>query len=74
MHFIWPNGRGALLTGIEKERPSYERLLSVLQSVPGSKASRSWVDRVNPFSRVSNRAQDIETSLRTAGNRTEVMP
>ena len=74
VHFIWPNGRGALLTGIEKERPSYERLLSVLQSVPGSKASRSWVDRVNPFSRVSHRAQDMETRFRTAGNRTEVMP
>lgn len=53
VHFIWPNGRGALLTGIEKARPSYERLLSVLRGVPGSKASRSWVDRVNPFSRVS---------------------
>ena len=52
VHFIWPNGRGALLTGIEKARPSYERLLSVLQGVPGAKASRSWVDRVNPFSRV----------------------
>ena len=52
VHFIWPNGRGALLTGIEKARPSYERLLSVLQGVPGAKASQSWVDRVNPFSRV----------------------
>ena len=52
MHFIWPNGKGALLTGIEKERPSYERLMSALQGVPGSKASRSWVDRVNPFSGV----------------------
>ena len=52
VHFIWPNGKGALLTGIEKERPSYERLLSALQGIPGSKASRSWVDRVNPFSGV----------------------
>ena len=52
VHFVWPNGKGALLTGIEKERPSYERLLSALQGVPGSKASRSWVDRVNPFSGV----------------------
>ena len=53
VHLIWQNRRGALLTGIEKARPSYERLLSVLQGVPGAKASRSWVDRVNPFSRVS---------------------
>ena len=59
MHFIWPNSRGALLTGIEKERPSYERLLSVLQSVPGSRASRSWVDRVNPFRRVSRGMRDM---------------
>lgn len=59
VHFIWPNSRGALLTGIEKERPGYERLLSVLQSVPGSKASRSWVDRVNPFRRVSCGTRDM---------------
>jgi len=52
VHFIWPNGKGALLTGIEKQRPTYERLRSVLQGVPGSMASRSWLDRVNPFSRV----------------------
>jgi hypothetical protein len=54
VHFIWPNGRGALLAGVDRARPSYERLLSLLQSVPGSKASRSWVDRVNPFNRVSH--------------------
>lgn len=52
MHFIWANGQGALLAGVEKTRPSYERLLELLRSVPGSKASRSWVDRVNPFNRV----------------------
>ena len=57
VHFIWPNGKGALLTGIEKERPSYERLLSALQGIPGSKASRSWVDRVNPFSGVCHAVQ-----------------
>lgn len=55
VHFIWPNGQGALLAGVEKLRPSYERLLSLLRSVPGSKASRSWVDRVNPFTRVYHR-------------------
>ncbi len=54
VHFIWANGRGALLAGVDKARPGYERLLSLLQSVPGSKASRSWVDRVNPFNRVSH--------------------
>lgn len=59
MHFIWPNGKGALLTGIEKERPSYERLLSALQGIPGSKASRSWVDRVNPFSGVYHALQPL---------------
>ena len=52
VHFIWANGQGALLAGVEKTRPSYERLLQLLRSVPGSKASRSWVDRVNPFNRV----------------------
>jgi hypothetical protein len=52
VHFIWPNGRGALLAGVERARPSYERLLALLRSVPGSKASQSWVDRVNPFTRV----------------------
>ncbi|BDA48311.1 probable APETALA2-like protein 2 at N-terminal half [Coccomyxa sp. Obi] len=52
VHFIWANGQGALLAGVEKVRPSYERLLELLRSVPGSKASRSWVDRVNPFNRL----------------------
>ena len=52
MHYIWPNGQGALLAGVERERPCYDRLLELLRSVPGSKASRSWVDRVNPFARV----------------------
>ncbi len=52
VHFIWANGQGALLAGVEKMRPSYQRLLELLRSVPGSKASRSWVDRVNPFNRV----------------------
>ena len=48
---MWPNGRGELLAGCEKERPRYEQLLKVLQSVPGSEASRSWLERVNPFAR-----------------------
>lgn len=52
VHFIWANGQGALLAGVERVRPGYERLLQLLRSVPGSKASRSWVDRVNPFTRV----------------------
>lgn len=46
MHYIWPNGRGQLLVGTDDEPPTYQRLLSLLQTVPGSKASRSWVERV----------------------------
>ena len=35
-----------MLVSSEDEAPTYERLLSLLQKVPGSKASRSWVERV----------------------------
>ena len=48
---MWPNGRGELLAGLERARPSYARLVSLLQGVPGSRAARTWVDRVNPFTR-----------------------
>ena len=30
----------------EEEPPTYQRLLTLLQAVPGSKSSRSWVERV----------------------------
>lgn len=46
VHYIWPNGKGQLLVSTEEEPPTYQRLLSLLQAVPGSKASRSWVERV----------------------------
>lgn len=46
VHYTWPNGRGSVLIGVEPTRPSYERLLQLLKSVPGTRASRSWVDRV----------------------------
>lgn len=48
---MWPNGRGELLAGLERARPSYGRLVALLQGVPGSRAARTWVDRVNPFAR-----------------------
>lgn len=48
---MWPNGRGELLAGLERGRPSYGRLVALLQGVPGSRAARTWVDRVNPFAR-----------------------
>ena len=48
---MWPNGRGELLAGLERARPSYGRLVALLQGVPGSRAARTWVDRVNPFTR-----------------------
>lgn len=51
VHFMWPNGRGQLLVSLERARPGYGRLLALLQGVPGSQAARTWVDRVNPFSR-----------------------
>ena len=51
VHFMWPNGRGELLAGLERGRPSYGRLVALLQGVPGSRAARTWVDRVNPFTR-----------------------
>lgn len=72
VHFIWANGRGALLAGVDKARPGYERLLSLLQSVPGSKASRSWVDRVNPFSRLGGSGvsfEDLLAAREAANNR-----
>lgn len=46
MHYTWPNGRGSLLMGVEPTRPSYARLVEMLKSVPNTRASRSWVDRV----------------------------
>ena len=43
---MWPNGKGQMLVSTQKEPPSYERLLSLLRKVPGSKSARSWVERV----------------------------
>ena len=40
VHFVWPNGWGALLTGIEKERPSYERLLNLYIACAGASQGR----------------------------------
>ncbi|KAK9840583.1 hypothetical protein WJX81_002940 [Elliptochloris bilobata] len=60
VHFMWPNGRGELLTGLERARPGYGRLVALLQRVPGSQAARTWVDRVNPFARGLGSAQPYE--------------
>ncbi len=38
VHFMWPNGRGQLLAGLERARPGYGRLVALLQGVPGSQA------------------------------------
>ena len=46
VHYTWPNGRGSLLMGVEPTRPTYARLVEMLKSVPNTRASRSWVDRV----------------------------
>ena len=46
VHYMWPNGKGQMLVSTQKEPPSYERLLSLLRKVPGSKSARSWVERV----------------------------
>ena len=40
VHFVWPNGRGALPTGIEKECPSYESLLNVCVACAGTSPGR----------------------------------
>ncbi len=32
--------------GVESTRPSYTRLVEMLKSVPNTRASRSWLDRV----------------------------
>jgi hypothetical protein len=47
VHFMWPNGKGHLLAGTEEERPCYDRILELLRRVPGSQASRSWLDRIS---------------------------
>jgi len=46
VHYVWPNGKGHRLLSVEEEPPTYQKLLAMLQAVPGSKASRSWVERV----------------------------
>ena len=35
-----------MLLGVEPARPSYARLVELLKTVPNTRASRSWVDRV----------------------------
>ena len=52
VHYIWPNGQGALLAGVERLRPSYERLLTLLRSVPGSRPAAPGSTASTPFSRV----------------------
>ena len=43
VHYVWPNGKGDLLVAAERTRPPYDRLLSVVKRVPGSRASRPWL-------------------------------
>lgn len=55
---------------VEDEPPTYQRLLALLQSVPGSKASRSWVERVLspdwlPGSEVPSDADPLQAGLAT---------
>ena len=54
MHYIWPNKKGQLLIGAEDSMPTYEALLALLQRVPGSKSSQSWVERALNSSPLTN--------------------
>lgn len=46
VHYVWPNKRGQVLVSADDDPPTYERLLELVRSVPGSMSSRSWVERV----------------------------
>jgi hypothetical protein len=45
VHYVRTTSARASLVAVEEEKPSYARLLELLQAVRGSRASKSWLDR-----------------------------
>lgn len=73
VHYTWPNGRGSLLMGVEPTRPTYARLVEMLKSVPNTRASRSWVDRVLDINNLKGVSGDSNSSL-ARGSYSEDLP